>query len=131
MTVTAERAAQLTAACRDTDHVVVDGKIVRYHATLWCNTIGEFVVGKGPTVLAAVLDAHREAKTRKRGAKASPMRTKLERHCPRCRAHHYHFARAWQLERSNGDPLGPVHVDIDCAGCGHTWRGRFKREEWE
>jgi hypothetical protein len=56
---------------------------------------------------------------------------KLDRHCPRCGAHHYHFARAWQLQRSNGECFGPVHVDIDCADCGHTWRGRYRKDEWE
>lgn len=43
---------------------------------------------------------------------------KVERHCPRCRAHRYHFSTV-----NNRKML------ICCAECGHQWRGRYRRTE--
>lgn len=53
--ITAERAAELTAMCSE---VTTYGS--QWQATLWCSSIGQLVVGKGDTALAAVLDAYRE-----------------------------------------------------------------------
>lgn len=47
-------------------------------------------------------------------------RVKVVRHCPRCRAHAYHW--------------GNVHVirhRIACASCGHEWNGRIRKDEME
>ena len=45
--------------------------------------------------------------------------TKLDRHCPRCHAHRYHFGN--RVEHK---------VTITCAECGHSWNGKFNRDEW-
>jgi DNA-directed RNA polymerase subunit M/transcription elongation factor TFIIS len=53
--------------------------------------------------------------------KLPPRATKIDRHCPRCHAHHYHF--------SHPLPKKPHRAWIDCAACGHRWLGRLTREE--
>lgn len=46
---------------------------------------------------------------------------RIERHCPRCKFHCYH----WAIRKINTNK-----VKINCADCGHNWGGRFKRAEW-
>jgi uncharacterized Zn finger protein (UPF0148 family) len=43
---------------------------------------------------------------------------KVARHCPRCRAHRYHFVNI-KTRR------------VHCAECGHEWRTRWKEDERE
>lgn len=58
-------------------------------------------------------------------------RTKLDRQCPRCRKRLYHFARR-ELTLKPGTAFTGIHyVEIDCADCGHSWRGRYRVDEWE
>ncbi len=47
---------------------------------------------------------------------------KIERRCPKCRAHRYHFcdARLAQTER---------RAEATCAECGHNWKVRLSRSE--
>lgn len=52
---------------------------------------------------------------------------KLDRRCPRCHAHHYHFAN----RELRPDGLRQVwQVTIDCTACGHRWIGRYRKDEW-
>lgn len=44
--------------------------------------------------------------------------SKVERHCPRCRRHAYHW----------GNVKGVRH-QIECCNCGHTWTGRVRDDE--
>ena len=56
---------------------------------------------------------------------------KLERKCPRCRSHAYHFGVRDMRQRVGSNCLDGVHhVTISCAVCSHEWRGRFVRDEW-
>lgn len=46
---------------------------------------------------------------------------KVARKCPRCHAEHYHHVEA---------PVPvPYRATINCAACGHRWKGRITREE--
>lgn len=46
---------------------------------------------------------------------------RVARHCPRCGGEHYHHVEA---------PVPVPHrATINCAACGHRWRGRITREE--
>jgi hypothetical protein len=47
---------------------------------------------------------------------------RIERRCPRCHAHRYHHANMTETTHA---------ISICCAECGHTWKGRYKRDEWE
>ena len=48
---------------------------------------------------------------------------KVDRKCPRCYAHRYHFANRKQAGKK-------FVVRITCAECGHDWKGRHKKDEW-
>lgn len=48
-------------------------------------------------------------------------RTRLDRHCPRCHYHSYHWAKRNPTTNA---------VLIECNDCGHDWTGRFKKDEW-
>ena len=49
-----EKAVELAAWCREIDYDYRTG----WKAILWCNALGEYIVGHGATALAAVEDAH-------------------------------------------------------------------------
>lgn len=51
---------------------------------------------------------------------------KIVRKCPRCHRSLYHRARLYRRE----GPKGGYHVQADCADCGHPFRPRFIRDEW-
>jgi hypothetical protein len=51
-----ERVAEMCSWC-DVDSMVIDGKR-QYCARMWCNAIGEKVVGYGDTAWEAVQAAH-------------------------------------------------------------------------
>jgi hypothetical protein len=63
---------------------------------------------------------------------------KVDLHCPRCHAHAYHWVRPPNpddlslvdvpLQRWPADRI-PHRVMIDCASCGHSWRGQLSRVE--
>ena len=56
------------------------------------------------------------------GAYAEPhVSTRIDRHCPRCRFHCYHWAKRDHITNA---------VKVNCADCGHNWQGRFLKEEW-
>ena len=50
-----EEIARMTAQCREVDY---DHKTQTYTAVIWCNTTGEYLAGRGKTVLEAVEQAH-------------------------------------------------------------------------
>lgn len=56
--------------------------------------------------------------------------TKLDRTCPRCRAHRYHQAVRDLIGYANKILDGFWQVTVTCAECAHRWRGRFRRDEW-
>lgn len=47
--------------------------------------------------------------------------SKLDRKCPRCHQRRYHFGNMIKSTKA---------VKITCAECGHSWRGRYKKDEW-
>lgn len=47
-------------------------------------------------------------------------RVKVERRCPRCGCHAYHW----------GNLCGILHR-IGCANCGHEWTGRIRKDEMQ
>ena len=49
---------------------------------------------------------------------ATALRVKVDRTCPRCHVHAYHF----------GNHFGIKNL-ILCARCGHEWRGRIRADE--
>lgn len=53
-----ERVAQMCADCEIQDHRYDRGVISLWVARLWCNEIGDHVVGRGDTAWAAVQAAH-------------------------------------------------------------------------
>lgn len=63
---------------------------------------------------------------------------KVDRHCPRCRAHAYHFVntpatdddalRDLPLHRWPAT-LRPRRVTVYCAACAHTWWTHLSRAE--
>ena len=53
--------------------------------------------------------------------------TKIDRRCPRCHKRLYHFIREWLREPKPGESSTPIR--IDCADCGHTFRGRYNHEK--
>lgn len=48
---------------------------------------------------------------------------RLDRHCPRCWVHRYHWSRLV----GNGKRH---KVFITCAECGHGWEGKYRKDEW-
>lgn len=52
------RAVEMTAACREVEYRWEAPEATRWHATLWCNAIGEHVQGFGPDAWTAVQAAH-------------------------------------------------------------------------
>lgn len=63
---------------------------------------------------------------------------KVDRRCPRCRTHAYHWIRTPKTDDDSlvEVPLAdwpadkiPRRVMIDCASCGHGWRGQLSRLE--
>lgn len=52
------RAVDMTADCRDVDYCWQAPAATRYTARLWCNAIGEDVIGYGPDAWTAVQAAH-------------------------------------------------------------------------
>lgn len=63
---------------------------------------------------------------------------KVDRRCPRCHGHFYHQVETPKTD--NEDLMGislerwpsesiPAKVKIFCTNCGHTWKGRLKRDE--
>jgi DNA-directed RNA polymerase subunit M/transcription elongation factor TFIIS len=59
---------------------------------------------------------------------------KISRKCPRCREKRNHLVE--QPKDGNDTPLHrrdtpdiPVKVWVNCAECGHRWRGRLSRVE--
>lgn len=63
-----QRAVEMTVQCRDVDYEWRAAEDIRWHATLWCNEIGECVVGQGPDAWTAVQAAHaRRAMEKNRG----------------------------------------------------------------
>lgn len=52
------RAVEMTAWCHEVDYDWQTPEGTRWHATLWCNQIGEHVVGYGPDPWTAVQAAH-------------------------------------------------------------------------
>jgi DNA-directed RNA polymerase subunit M/transcription elongation factor TFIIS len=50
----------------------------------------------------------------------APRSFRVDRHCPRCRAHRYHWAK-WQAELKLWF--------CRCAECGHKWKTRLTRLE--
>lgn len=55
-----EQAVEMTAHCRTVEHDWRQPKEARWTALLWCNAIGECVMGVGPQAWAAVQAAHAE-----------------------------------------------------------------------
>lgn len=47
-------------------------------------------------------------------------RVKVDRRCPRCGHHAYHW----------GNVQGIKHR-IGCVNCGHEWRGRIRKDEMQ
>lgn len=45
---------------------------------------------------------------------------KVDRVCPRCGFHTYHWAN-----------VRGIRHRIECTNCGHEWKGRVRREEME
>ncbi len=45
-------------------------------------------------------------------------KVKVDRHCPRCGFHGYHFGNVRGIKNR-----------IACCNCSHEWQGRVKREE--
>ncbi len=46
---------------------------------------------------------------------------RIDRVCPRCHVHRLHHANMNEATHA---------VSICCAECGHTWAGRYKKDEW-
>ncbi len=61
--------------------------------------------------------------------------TRIERRCPRCHQTNLHPASPTSVQRTlihgttPGILLLSADVDVICAGCGHHWVGRLKRDE--
>lgn len=54
-----QRACEMTAQCADVDFIWQKrGQDDYWHATLWCNAIGDRVIGYGPDAWTAVQAAH-------------------------------------------------------------------------
>lgn len=60
-------AVQMTSQCKEIDYNWRAPEDSRYSATLWCNAIGEYVIGYGPDEWTAVQAAHAEKHRRSRG----------------------------------------------------------------
>lgn len=66
--VAEQRAAEMTAACREVAYDWRAPEASKYSASLWCNAIGQDVVGVGPDAWAAVQAAH----TKRQQAESKP-----------------------------------------------------------
>jgi hypothetical protein len=56
--MTIDLAARLTSSCAEVDYEWREVDEKKYKAILWCNAIGEHIVGFGRTELDAVIAAH-------------------------------------------------------------------------
>jgi ribosomal protein L37E len=54
------------------------------------------------------------------GWRGSVERKRIARVCPRCHHNIYHWAHLFPGNR----------VEASCADCGHEWKPRFVRDEW-
>lgn len=56
-----QHAVELTARCRSVDYYGNAPESSRWVAVLWCNDLGECVIGVGPDAWTAVQAAHAES----------------------------------------------------------------------